>query len=106
MSTANLSVYDPGSVPNASEMRFGIVVSDWNREVTWSLLEGAVKTLKKYGAKDIMLIEYTKKDEEMNVKIKFITSKSIYSKNYIFRKSFLNFILDNKFIYVILFLDK
>jgi 6,7-dimethyl-8-ribityllumazine synthase len=52
MSTANLSVYDPESVPDAGKMRFGIVVSDWNREITWSLLEGAVKTLKKHGAVD------------------------------------------------------
>jgi 6,7-dimethyl-8-ribityllumazine synthase len=52
MSTANLSVYDPENVPNAGEMRFGVVVSDWNREVTWSLLEGAVNTLKKHGATD------------------------------------------------------
>src|SRR5450759_2175359 len=52
MSTANLSVYDPESVPNASKMRFGIVVSDWNQNVTWSLLEGSVKTLKKHGATD------------------------------------------------------
>ena len=43
MGTTNLSAYDPESVPDASEMRFGIVVSDWNREVTWSLLEGAIK---------------------------------------------------------------
>ncbi len=50
MSTNNLSAYDPESVPNAKEMRFGIVVSDWNREVTWLLLEGAVNTLKKFGA--------------------------------------------------------
>ena len=49
MSTVNLSVYDPESVPDASEMRFGIVVSDWNMEVTWSLLNGAVSTLKKHG---------------------------------------------------------
>jgi 6,7-dimethyl-8-ribityllumazine synthase len=50
MSSKNLSVYDPESVPKAKEMRFGIVVSDWNKEVTWSLLDGAVKTLKKHGA--------------------------------------------------------
>jgi 6,7-dimethyl-8-ribityllumazine synthase len=50
MSTKNLSAYNPESVPDAIKMRFGIVVSDWNREVTWSLLEGAVKTLKKHGA--------------------------------------------------------
>jgi 6,7-dimethyl-8-ribityllumazine synthase len=50
MSTTNLSAYDPDSVPDAKEMRFGIVVSDWNREVTWALLEGAINTLKKHGA--------------------------------------------------------
>jgi 6,7-dimethyl-8-ribityllumazine synthase len=50
MSTTNLSVYNEENVPNASKMRFGIVVSDWNRDVTWSLLDGAFKTLKKYGA--------------------------------------------------------
>ena len=37
MATSNLSSYDPGSVPDASEMRFGIVVSDWNSEITWAL---------------------------------------------------------------------
>jgi 6,7-dimethyl-8-ribityllumazine synthase len=52
MSTANLSAYDPGSVPDASDMRFGIVVSDWNSEVTRALLDGAVSTLKKHGADD------------------------------------------------------
>ena len=52
MSTANLSAYDPESVPDACKMRFGIVVSDWNKEVTWSLLEGAIITLKKHGATD------------------------------------------------------
>jgi 6,7-dimethyl-8-ribityllumazine synthase len=56
MSTSNLSAYDPESVPNASKMRFGIVVSDWNREVTWSLLEGAVNTLLKHGTADKNII--------------------------------------------------
>ncbi len=54
MATAyhNLSDYDFNSVPDASEMRFGIVVSEWNSNITGALLEGAVKTLKKHGAKD------------------------------------------------------
>jgi 6,7-dimethyl-8-ribityllumazine synthase len=51
MATTNLSAYDPKIVPDASEMRFGIVVSDWNSEVTWSLLEGAVNTLQRHGTK-------------------------------------------------------
>lgn len=52
MSTADLSEYDPSSVPDAGKMRFGIVVADWNSQVTGSLLTGAVNTLKKHGAAD------------------------------------------------------
>ena len=53
MATAyhNLSDYDFNSVPNAEEMKFGIVVSEWNDKVTGALLNGAVNTLKKHGAK-------------------------------------------------------
>ncbi len=50
MGTADLSEYDEASVPDAGKMRFGIVVADWNHEVTSALLEGAVRTLKKHGA--------------------------------------------------------
>jgi len=52
MSTKDLSVYDPALVPDAAKMRFGIVVSDWNIEITQALLDGAVNTLKKHGASD------------------------------------------------------
>ena len=52
MSTSDLSGYDPASVPDAGKMRFGIVVSDWNHDITDALLEGATKTLKKHGATD------------------------------------------------------
>jgi 6,7-dimethyl-8-ribityllumazine synthase len=57
MGTANLSSYDPESVPDARKMRFGIVVSDWNNDITSSLLKGAEKTLKKHGVpgKDIIV---------------------------------------------------
>jgi len=51
-----LSAYDPESVPDAKKMRFGIVVSDWNREITWALLDGAIGTLKKHGATDKSII--------------------------------------------------
>jgi 6,7-dimethyl-8-ribityllumazine synthase len=50
MSTSDLSDYDPETVPDAGKMRFGIVVSDWNRKVTHALLEAATITLKKHGA--------------------------------------------------------
>ena len=56
MATANLSEYAPGSVPDAGKMRFGIVVSDWNHQITGSLLKGAVETLKKHGASESNII--------------------------------------------------
>jgi 6,7-dimethyl-8-ribityllumazine synthase len=51
MATAlhNLSDYDTKSVPDASNMCFGIVVSEWNKEITGALLNGAVSTLEKHG---------------------------------------------------------
>lgn len=50
MSTTNLSAYDPETVPDARKMRFGIVVADWNHEVTNALLDSATTTLKMHGA--------------------------------------------------------
>lgn len=44
----NLSVFDR-PVPSAAEMSFGIVVSEWNTEITGALLQGAVDTLKEAG---------------------------------------------------------
>ena len=43
MATANknLSVYDKTTIPNAKNLRFGIVVSEWNDEVTNGLFQGA-----------------------------------------------------------------
>lgn len=56
MSTANLSEYNPHLVPDAGKMRFGIVVSDWNHDITSALLEGAKRTLKKHGATEDNII--------------------------------------------------
>ncbi len=56
MSTTDLSAHDPANIPPALDMRFGIVVSEWNGEVTSSLLQGAVTTLKKYGVTDNNII--------------------------------------------------
>ncbi|MDR1980222.1 MAG: 6,7-dimethyl-8-ribityllumazine synthase [Tannerellaceae bacterium] len=53
MATAyqNLSDYDFDSVPNASGMSIGIVVSEWNRAITEKLLEGACNTLERHGVR-------------------------------------------------------
>lgn len=52
MATAlhNLSSYNNETIPDASNMCFGIVVAEWNSEITDALLEGAVTTLEKHGA--------------------------------------------------------
>ncbi|MBR7053655.1 MAG: 6,7-dimethyl-8-ribityllumazine synthase [Prevotella sp.] len=51
MATAlhKISEQELQKVPDASNMCFGIVVSEWNRDITNSLLRGAVGTLEKYG---------------------------------------------------------
>ncbi len=53
----NLSDYDPKKIPSAEDMRFGIVVSEWNYEITSALADGAIKTLLKHGVneEDIVL---------------------------------------------------
>ena len=56
MATTDLSAYDHGTVPDAGKMRIGIVVADWNGDITQALLGGARKTLKKFGAKDRNII--------------------------------------------------
>lgn len=48
----NLSSYDPSEVPSAEGFTFAIVTAEWNPEITGRLLEGALSTLKKHGAKD------------------------------------------------------
>lgn len=50
MATKNLSEYKIESVPDASNMCFGIVVSEWNPDITGALLDGCVGTLEKHGA--------------------------------------------------------
>ena len=55
----NLSQFD-APLPSAADMRFGIVVAEWNREITEALLEGAVRTLRAAGCPDV------------NIQIKFV----------------------------------
>ena len=45
----NLSDHDPAGIPDGSSMKFGIVVSEWNEEITSALLQGALETLAKHG---------------------------------------------------------
>ncbi|MEM1328726.1 MAG: 6,7-dimethyl-8-ribityllumazine synthase [Bacteroidota bacterium] len=49
-SLKNLSDYNEETIPSAKELRFGIVLSEWNQDITHALYEGCVSTLEKHGA--------------------------------------------------------
>lgn len=46
----NLSEYDKTTIPNAKDFRFGIVVSQWNDDITEGLFQGAFDALLDCGA--------------------------------------------------------
>jgi 6,7-dimethyl-8-ribityllumazine synthase len=46
----NLSNYDKNTIPNAKDFRFGIVVSEWNEQITEGLFQGAYSALVDCGA--------------------------------------------------------
>ncbi len=50
MATTNLSEYDKNELPKADQLRFGLVVSNWNADITENLYEGAKATLLDCGA--------------------------------------------------------
>ena len=52
----NLSIFDKADIPSAKSMRFGIVVANWNEEVTNGLLQGAKQTLLECGALESNII--------------------------------------------------
>ncbi|WNM18844.1 6,7-dimethyl-8-ribityllumazine synthase [Flavobacterium capsici] len=60
MATANknLSNYDKNTLPNASEFRFGIVVSEWNDKITNGLYNGAEAALLDCGVKAENIIRW------------------------------------------------
>lgn len=54
----NLSQYDKNTVPNAKDFRFGIVVSEWNENITSGLYKGAVEALLENGAQQENIISW------------------------------------------------
>ena len=73
MGTVNLSDFKPDKVPSAAEMRFGIVISEWNSDITDALLNGAIKTLKKHDASDSnTLVKHVPGSFELTLGAQFI----------------------------------
>ena len=60
MATANknLSEYDKTKLPDASEYRFGVVVSEWNDKITNGLFTGAQTALLDCGVKPENIIKW------------------------------------------------
>jgi 6,7-dimethyl-8-ribityllumazine synthase len=72
-SLKNLSNYDPSHIPSAKDMIFGIVVSEWNNEITDALLEGAYNTLLKHGApKENILVKHVPGSFELTLGAQFM----------------------------------
>lgn len=69
----NLSEYDIHNVPNAGQMTFGLVVSEWNSEITFALRDGAIETLKKHGAQeDNIQVHYVPGSFELTLGARFV----------------------------------
>lgn len=55
----NLSKAEGSEAPDASGMKFGIVVAEWNHEITNALYQGALSTLQQHGADPDHIIKKT-----------------------------------------------
>ncbi len=51
-SLKNLSEYDASKMPDASDFKVGIVVAEWNPQITNALCDGACRTLVKHGVSE------------------------------------------------------
>lgn len=60
MATAgkNLSEYDKSSLPEAKHMRIGLVVSEWNDQITENLFKGARETLIDCGVPEQQIVRW------------------------------------------------
>jgi 6,7-dimethyl-8-ribityllumazine synthase len=49
----NLSEYNKEEIPNGADFKIGIVVSEWNDQITFGLLDGAKTALLENGVKEV-----------------------------------------------------
>ena len=80
MATANknLSHYNKAEVPDASHLAIGLVVSQWNAEITESLFQGAQETLLDCGVKQENILRW---DVPGSFELPLGCKKMIASKN-------------------------
>ncbi len=69
----NLSAYDKNKIPSAKGMKIGVVVSEWNDDITGKLLEGALETLTKHGVdQSSLFIKYVPGSFELPLGAQFL----------------------------------
>ena len=72
----NLSDVNQSIHANIADSRVGVVVSEWNEEITSALLEGAVNTMKSLGVKEKnILVHYVPGSFELPMGAKMIAEK-------------------------------
>lgn len=54
----NLSDYDRNKIPDAKDFRFGIVVSEWNENITEGLFKGAYEVLRENGVLERKIVRW------------------------------------------------
>ena len=54
----NLSAYDKSQIPDAKGLRIGLVVSEWNDQITENLYKGAYETLIDCGVREEHIIRW------------------------------------------------
>jgi 6,7-dimethyl-8-ribityllumazine synthase len=69
----NLSAIEGNAIPDGKGMRIGIVLSEWNSEITGALFDGAVKTLVSNGvSKDDVIITTVPGSFELTLGAQFL----------------------------------
>ena len=74
----NLSEYNKDTVPNTNGFRFGIVVSEWNENITASLYKGAIEALLENGVPQENIISW---DVPGSFELVYASKRMIQSQN-------------------------
>lgn len=69
----NLSEYNKDRIPNGADFRIGIVVSEWNDDITFNLLKGARQALEENGVKpENIIVKYVPGTFELPLACQFL----------------------------------
>ena len=78
-SQKNLSSYNPEMIPSARSMKFGIVVSDWNQEITYAMRDAAVDTLIRHGAEaENILVKHVPGSFELTLGAQLLAENDVF----------------------------